>query len=76
MVYDATLSFFVDLSGHNFPPPIEINPPSEDDNAFPQSPQPQEEEDMSAWTIYIIVGLVVGAMLLVGLVAIVVVLCL
>ncbi|XP_078321791.1 uncharacterized protein LOC111111107 isoform X2 [Crassostrea virginica] len=102
-----------DLSGHIFPPPIETNPPSEDDNdfftntgifngnkdnefisnsgytnndilttdkdpfnAFPQGPQPQEEEDMSAWTIYIIVGLVVGAILLVGLVAIVVILCL
>ena len=113
LVYDSTLSFFVDLSGHIFPPQIETNPPSEDDNdffnstgifngnkdneyisnsgntnndilttdkdpfnAFPQSPQPQEEEDMSALTIYIIVGLVVGAMLLVGLKAIVVVLCL
>ena len=105
--------FFVDLSGHIFPPSIETNPPSEDDNdffnntgifngnkdneyisnsgntnndilttdkdpfnAFPQGPQSQEEEDMSALTIYIIVGLVVGAMWLVGLVAIVVVLCL
>lgn len=112
LVYDGTLSFFVDLSGHIFPPPIEINPPSEDDNdfftntgnfngnkdnefisnsgntnndilptdkdpfkKFPEGPQPQEEEGMSAWTIYIIVGLVAGGVLLVGLVAIVVALC-
>ena len=111
LVYDSTLSFFVDLSGHIFPPSIETNPPSEDDNdfftntgnfngnkdnefisnsgntindvlpmdkdtfkKFPEGPQ-QQEEDMSAWTIYIIVGLVAGGVLLVGLVAIVVALC-
>lgn len=41
---------------------------------FPEGQQ-QEEEGMSAWTIYIIVGLVAGGVLLVGLVAIVVALC-
>lgn len=35
----------------------------------------EKEEGMSAWTIYIIVGLVAGGVLLVGLVAIVVALC-
>lgn len=43
-------------------------------NDFPEGQQ-QEEEGMSAWTIYIIVGLVAGGVLLVGLVAIVVALC-
>lgn len=62
--------------GNSENPYIKDRLPTKNDpfSEFPEGQQ-QEEEGMSAWTIYIIVGLVAGGVLLVGLVAIVVALC-
>lgn len=62
--------------GNSENPYIKDRLPTNNDpfSEFPEGQQ-QEEEGMSAWTIYIIVGLVAGGVLLVGLVAIVVALC-